>query len=107
MPMPSFLSSIADKAQSAISSTLPAHDHALDSIHHSLRSLGQQYSQTTPIQRIITTGKGVAIDFDSVSRDAKAQSKELYTWGQAEDADIKDGKSLRLFLVHPRSIAAI
>ena len=36
--------------------------------------------------------KSVAIDFDSISRDAKAQSKELYTWGQAESADLKDGK---------------
>jgi hypothetical protein len=35
--------------------------------------------------------KSVAIDFDSVSRDAKAQSKELYTWGQIESEDLKDG----------------
>jgi hypothetical protein len=42
------------------------------------------------VQKIITTEKGVAIDFDSVSRDSKAQSKELYTWGQSEAEDIKD-----------------
>lgn len=45
----------------------------------------------TPVQKIITTEKGVAIDFDSISRDSKTQSKELYTWGQAEADDIKDG----------------
>ncbi|KAJ6575187.1 Eisosome component PIL1-domain-containing protein [Mycena capillaripes] len=83
----SFLTKIADKA----SSVLPSHDsHALDSFHHQLRSLGQQYSTTTPVQRIITIEKGVAIDLDSLSRDAKAQSKELYTWGQTEEADLKD-----------------
>jgi len=42
------------------------------------------------VQKIITTSKGVSIDYDSVGRDAKAQSKELYTWGQDEDEDIKD-----------------
>ncbi|KAJ6604719.1 Eisosome component PIL1-domain-containing protein [Mycena vulgaris] len=82
MPVPGFLASFADKAQSAISGALPSHDpHALESIQHQLRSLGQQYSTTTPVQRIITVEKG---------RDAKAQSKELYTWGQSEDADVKD-----------------
>ncbi|KAJ7706109.1 Eisosome component PIL1-domain-containing protein [Mycena rosella] len=87
MPVPGFLSSLTDK----FSGVLPSHDpHALESIQHQLRSLGQQYSNTTPVQRIITIEKGVAIDFDSLSRDAKAQSKELYTWGQAEEADIKD-----------------
>ncbi|KAF7347776.1 Sphingolipid long chain base-responsive protein pil1 [Mycena venus] len=88
MPVPGFLASIADKA----SSVLPSHDsHALDSFQHQLRSFGQQYSSsTTPVQRIITVEKGVAIDFDSLSRNAKAQSKELYTWGQGEEADLKD-----------------
>jgi len=42
------------------------------------------------VQKIITVEKGVALDFDSVSRDAKSQSKELYTWGQNDDEDIKD-----------------
>ena len=46
---------------------------------------------TSPIQKIITTEKGVAIDFDSLSRDSKTQSKELYTWGQTEADDLKDG----------------
>ncbi|KAJ7103466.1 Eisosome component PIL1-domain-containing protein [Mycena belliarum] len=94
MPVPGFLASIADKAQSAISGALPSHDnqnHTLDAIQHQLRSFGQQYSSgTTPVQRIITIEKGVAIDLDCLSRDAKAQSKELYTWGQSEEADIKD-----------------
>ncbi|KAJ6610062.1 Eisosome component PIL1-domain-containing protein [Mycena sp. CBHHK59/15] len=91
MPVPAFLASFADKAQSALGAALPAHDpHALDSIHHSLRYFGQQYSSTSPVQRIITVEKGVALDLDSLSRDAKAQSKELYTWGQGEDPDIKD-----------------
>ena len=35
--------------------------------------------------------KGVAIDFESVSKDSKTQSKELYTWGQTEAEDIRDG----------------
>ena len=43
--------------------------HALEAIQHQLRSLGQQYSSSTPpMQKLITTEKGVAIDFDSVSR---------------------------------------
>jgi len=119
MPVSDFLSSIADKAQSAInSSPLSAHipgaqrssspdpatqppaniaaaqgackSHTFESIQHQFRSLQQQYTTTTPIQRIITIEKGVAIDFDSVSRDLKAQSKELYTWGQSEPEDLKD-----------------
>jgi hypothetical protein len=81
--VPGFLSSIADKV-------LPSHE-GFDSLHHQLRSFGQQYSSTTtPVQRIITVEKGVAIDFDSLSRNAKAQSKELYTWGQGELEDLKD-----------------
>lgn len=32
------------------------------------------------------------MDYDSVSRDAQAHSKELYTWGQTETDDLKDGK---------------
>lgn len=49
------------------------------------------YRSASTVQKIITTEKGVAIDFDSISRDSKAQSKELYTWGQSEAEDIKDG----------------
>ena len=48
-------------------------------------------SATTPIQRIITLEKGLSIDFENLSRDAKSQSKELYTWGQSEAEDLKDG----------------
>jgi hypothetical protein len=43
------------------------------------------------VQRIVTTAKGVSIDLDSLSRDVKAHSKELYLWGQSEGADLKDG----------------
>ncbi|KAK0233183.1 Eisosome component PIL1-domain-containing protein [Armillaria fumosa] len=118
MPVPGFLQSFADKAQSAIKdSSLAQHlpsqyrpgspdtsaqpsaneaaasghkSHTLEAIQYQLRSLGQQYGSTSPVQKIITIEKGVAIDFDSVSRDSKAQSKELYTWGQTEPDDLKD-----------------
>ncbi|KAF9229348.1 hypothetical protein BS17DRAFT_17896 [Gyrodon lividus] len=114
MPVPSFLSSFADKAQSAINQsplaghlpgTSSANDQpsanqaaaqgghrslALESLQYQIRNIGQQYTSTTPIQRIITLEKGVALDCDALARDAKAQSKELYTWGQDEDADLKD-----------------
>jgi hypothetical protein len=39
---------------------------------------------------MITSSKGVALDFDSLSRDIKANSKELYVWSQTEPADLKD-----------------
>ncbi|KAL4261138.1 Eisosome component PIL1-domain-containing protein [Pleurotus pulmonarius] len=123
MPVPGFLASFADKAQSAINasplaghlpnvgghgrpvspdaSTQPSaneaaaqgghRSHAFESLQYQLRSFQQQYSSsTTPAQRIITSAKGVAIDFDSAARDAKNYSKELYTWGQNEDEDLKD-----------------
>ncbi|KAF9044777.1 hypothetical protein BDZ89DRAFT_979852 [Hymenopellis radicata] len=118
MPVPGFITSFTDKAQNAINaSPLASHlpggkrpnspdaasqpsaneaagggykSHTFESIQHQLRAFGQQYSSTTPVQKIITTEKGVAIDFDSVSRDSKAQSKELYTWGQSELDDLKD-----------------
>jgi len=114
MPVSNFISSFADKAQSAINAagyTLPSvshHDSAaqpsanqaaaqgghrsltFESLQNQLRVLGQQYGSTSPVQKIITMEKSVAIDFDSISRDAKAQSKELYTWGQSESADLKD-----------------
>ncbi|KZS93099.1 hypothetical protein SISNIDRAFT_411831, partial [Sistotremastrum niveocremeum HHB9708] len=47
-------------------------------------------SSTTPLQRVITTQKGVSIDYEGVSRDTKTYSKELYIWGQTEGEDIKD-----------------
>ncbi|KAJ7110148.1 Eisosome component PIL1-domain-containing protein [Mycena epipterygia] len=86
MPAPSFLSSLSSTISNKLNDALPLHD----ALHNQLRSVAQSYSNTTPVQRIITVEKGVAIDFDSLARDAKAQSKELYTWGQTEDADIKD-----------------
>ncbi|KAG2154910.1 Eisosome component PIL1-domain-containing protein [Suillus clintonianus] len=113
MSVSSFLSSFADKAQSAINqSPLAGHipgtsatgqptanqaaaqggnrSVALEAFQHQIRSLGQQYTSTTPVQRIITSEKGVAIDCDSFARDAKVQSKELYTWGQSQPEDLKD-----------------
>ena len=48
-------------------------------------------SSATPVQKIITSQKGISIDFDSLSRDTHSHSKELYLWGQAEADDIKDG----------------
>lgn len=115
MSMSSFLSSFADKAQTAINQT-PLAGHipgmgpsatdqpsanqsasqgghrsvALEALQHQIRSIGQQYTTTTPVQRIITSEKGVAIDCDALARDAKTQSKELYTWGQAQPEDLKD-----------------
>ncbi|KAG6842608.1 hypothetical protein C0991_000134 [Blastosporella zonata] len=93
--MPGFLASLADKAQSAIIAHRPAspdidRSHTLGAIQNQLRAFGQQYTSTTPVQKIITIEKSVAIDFDSLARDAKSQSKELYTWGQAEPEDLKD-----------------
>lgn len=112
MSVSGFLSSIADKAQNAINQTPlaghigttdPSSNHAasqgghrsfaLESLQHQIRNLGQQYTSTTPIQRIITLEKGVALDFDALARDGKTQSKELYTWGQDEDADLTDGEN--------------
>ncbi|KAG1755217.1 Eisosome component PIL1-domain-containing protein [Suillus paluster] len=115
MSVSSFLSSFADKAQSAINQTplaghipgttsasdQPSANQAaaqgggnrsvtLESLQHQIRSIGQQYTNTTPVQRIITSEKGVAIDCDALARDAKAQSKELYTWGQTQPEDLKD-----------------
>lgn len=120
MPVPSFLASFADKAQTALNaSPLAAHlpsgvarpaspdpatqpsandaaaqggakSHTLESLQYQFRAFQQQYSTTSPAQKIITAEKGVAIDFDSVSRNSKAQSKELYTWGQSEADDLKD-----------------
>ncbi|KAK7463645.1 lipid-binding protein [Stygiomarasmius scandens] len=116
MPVPSFLTSIADKATNFAGQHLPsqarptspdsatqppanqaaqgqsaAHkSHAFEAIQHQIRAFGQQYGSTSPVQKIITAEKGVSLDYDSVARDAKAQSKELYTWGQTEDEDLKD-----------------
>lgn len=48
-------------------------------------------STTSPLQKIVTAEKGVALDFQGVSSDIQSQSKELYLWGQREQADVKDG----------------
>ncbi|TBU34559.1 Eisosome component PIL1-domain-containing protein [Dichomitus squalens] len=108
--MQGLFSSLADKAQSALNQTPLGRttsnqstqggqspgssilkSHAFESIHHQLRSFQQQYSSSvTPVQKIITTQKGLALDLDSVSRDAQAHSKELYMWGQTETEDLKD-----------------
>jgi hypothetical protein len=100
MPVPSFLSSFADKIQgsplanrSGESSSSVTHNIAA-TINHQFRTLQQQYGHVSPSQKIITTRKGVALDYGSLSRDLKSSSKEIYLWGQAEPEDIKDGKSL-------------
>jgi len=56
---------------------------------------------TSPVQKLITLEKGLTISFDNISRDSKAQSKELYTWGQSEEDDIKDGN---MFWIDPCAI---
>ncbi|KAI0067718.1 hypothetical protein BV25DRAFT_1952282 [Artomyces pyxidatus] len=119
MPVPGFLSSFADKAQNAINnSSISQHipgsltgrptatgsgdsaskNHTLEQIQHQFRQFQQTYSSTGPIQKLITTEKGVALDFDSVNRDAQAQSKELYMWGQTEASDVKDVSDRLAFL---------
>lgn len=120
-PMPNFLSSFIDQAQNAVQSSplankIPLGHHrpaspgaqnttttstsgtttqkssTFAAINHQFRTLRQQYGDSTPYQRLITTSKGVVMDYDNVARDAKASSKELYMWGQTETDDIKDGE---------------
>ncbi|KAG9120921.1 hypothetical protein FRC07_003341 [Ceratobasidium sp. 392] len=69
--------------------------HAIDNITHTLKTLHTQYSpQVRPdarqLQLVITSQKGIALDFDAVSRDSKSHSKELYLWGQDQVEDVKD-----------------
>ncbi|KAF8626533.1 hypothetical protein AX15_004836 [Amanita polypyramis BW_CC] len=103
MPVSGFLSSFADKAQTAINASPLAafnpksnpdgthgYKYTLDSIHNQLRAFSQQYSSASPIQKIVTAEKGVALDFDSLSHNSKYQSKVLYIWGQSEPDDLKD-----------------
>ncbi|KAF8271384.1 Eisosome component PIL1-domain-containing protein, partial [Lactarius quietus] len=105
-----FLTSIADKTQNALkessfSQHLPSSitgapkpadsgstqkNLTLGQIQHQFRQLQQNYSTTVPVQKIITAEKGVTLDLETLSRDAQAQSKELYTWGQHEQPDVKD-----------------
>ncbi|KAF9650497.1 hypothetical protein BDM02DRAFT_3112007 [Thelephora ganbajun] len=112
--MPNFLSSIIDQAQNAVQSSplankIPLGHHrpaspgttgssssathkssTLAALNHQFRTLRQQYSDSTPYQRMITTSKGIIMDYDNVGRDAKANSKELYMWGQTETEDLRD-----------------
>ncbi|KAH8835889.1 Eisosome component PIL1-domain-containing protein [Flagelloscypha sp. PMI_526] len=122
MPLPSFVNSIASKAQAAVQSHLQQpgaprpsspdnasqpsaneaaaqgqsatpgqRSHAFGALGHQFRSLREQYgSGTGPVQKIITTEKGLALDFEAASGDLKGQSKEMYTWGQLETEDVKD-----------------
>ncbi|KAB5594217.1 Sphingolipid long chain base-responsive protein LSP1 [Ceratobasidium theobromae] len=69
--------------------------HAIDNITHTLKQLHTQYSpQVRPdarqLQLVITSQKGLALDFDAVSRESKGHSKELYLWGQEQVEDVKD-----------------
>jgi len=117
--MPNFLSSFIDQAQNAVQSSplankIPLGHHrpaspgaqntttsptsstthkssTLAALNHQFRTLRQQYGDSTPYQRLVTTSKGIVMDYDNVARDAKANSKELYMWGQGETDDLKDG----------------
>lgn len=117
--MSSFLSSIIDQAQNAVQSSplankLPLGHHRPTSpgvqgtnttgppssdtrksspftaLGHQFRTLKEHYGDSTPYQRMITTSKGIIIDYDNVGKDSKANSKELYMWGQTETDDLKD-----------------
>ncbi|KZT05930.1 uncharacterized protein LAESUDRAFT_680526 [Laetiporus sulphureus 93-53] len=104
-----FLASLQEKAQNALKSAgfggqsdgpSDGHSggnggilksHAFESVQHQLRTLQQTYSSSvSPIQKVITTQKGIALDLDSLSSDSQTHSKELYLWGQQEEVDIKD-----------------
>ncbi|CUA73881.1 hypothetical protein RSOLAG22IIIB_01402 [Rhizoctonia solani] len=69
--------------------------HAIGNITHTLKQLHTQYSpQVRPdarqLQLLITSQKGLALDFEAVSRESKSHSKELYLWGQDQVDDVKD-----------------
>ena len=118
--MPNFLTNIFDQAQNAVQSSplankIPLGHHrpaspgtqnanntstststthkssTFAAINHQFRTLRQQYGDSTPYQRLITTSKGVVMDLDNIAKDVKANSKELYMWGQTESDDLKDG----------------
>ncbi len=87
MPVPGFLQSFADKAQSAINASplgsltqqnpggsASNRSHTIESFSNQLRVISQQYSYV-----------------HRVGRDAQYQSKELFTWGKNESDDLKDG----------------
>ncbi|KAL5534143.1 hypothetical protein ACEPAG_604 [Sanghuangporus baumii] len=75
---------------SAAQGGIGAKSQVLGSISYQFRNLQMQYANVSPVQRIITSQKGVVLDFESVAKDAKSQSKELYMWGQDQDEDLKD-----------------
>lgn len=118
--MPNFLTSFIDQAQNAVqssplaaklpmghhrpgspgaqntnttgtSSSTPYKSSGLAALNHQFRTLRQQYGDSTPYQRLVTTSKGLVLDYDNVAKDAKANSKELFMWGQTESDDLKDG----------------
>ncbi|KAL5535615.1 LSP1 [Sanghuangporus sanghuang] len=76
--------------QSAAQGGIGAKSQVLGNITYQFRNLQMQYATVSPVQRIITSQKGVVLDFESVAKDAKSQSKELYMWGQGQDDDLKD-----------------
>lgn len=117
--MSTFFSSLASKAQSAyeqsplsaqvaqIQNKIQSHggsgeqsanqaaqggskSQVLGTLTHQFRNLQMQYSTVIPSQRIVTAQKGVVLDYESISKDAKASSKELFMWGQTEGDDLKD-----------------
>ena len=73
------------------SSNIRKHSYVPSFLFPCLITLVSGRSSTTPVQRIVTTAKGVAIDYDNVSRDAQGFSKEFYLWGQTDNDDVKDG----------------
>lgn len=66
--------------------------HGLGGLQNSLRSLQTQYgsARDKPIQLLILGQKGLLFDYETVSRDSKTFSKELYIWGQEQTEEIKD-----------------
>ncbi|KAL5518845.1 LSP1 [Sanghuangporus vaninii] len=76
--------------QSAAQGGIGAKSQVLGNITYQFRNLQMQYANVSPVQRIITSQKGVVLDFESAAKDAKSQSKELYMWGQDQDEDLKD-----------------
>ncbi|CAE6419322.1 unnamed protein product [Rhizoctonia solani] len=89
-----------DQDESQVDPTQPTQQsggrhHAIDNITHTLKQLHTQYSpQVRPdarqLQLLISTQKGLALDFDAVSRESKGHSKEIYLWGQDQVDDVKD-----------------
>ncbi|KAF8680421.1 Eisosome component PIL1 [Rhizoctonia solani] len=89
-----------DQAEAQADPTQPTQQsggrhHAIDNITHTLKQLHTQYSpQVRPdarqLQLLITSQKGLSLDYEAVSRESKGHSKELYLWGQDQVDDVKD-----------------